>query len=697
MTIATTRPTRLAGGAPTPFRLWLGRDVPPTVPTAVDAGSLSFSIDGIDVRALRLGPHELISRVYVAVRDLDWNTVPGTVSGLEMRRSPRATTAMFDVAHEGAGIAYRWRGRIVAYDAGRVTYEMDGRAEAAFAYNKIGFCVLHPAWLAGALYRAVTPHGPVSGRLPALIAPQLIVDGLEVPMIEAFTSIEVELPWVTIATAFEGDLFETEDQRNWTDGSFKTYGTPLALGYPHQAVPGQRFHQVVRISAAAVEPAPAVGTSRAEGGRRSIGATVAPATVERRRPRPVALELVPDPGGRWPAIGLGTASGSSARSLRPRERRLLRALALDHLRLDVRLSDEGWRSRLTQALDDVDALGCRLEAALFASGETGGDLGDAAARLADRRIARVIALHEPTAGTATTPEPWLRLIVEAFPGGPARPPILTGTDGDFAELNRDRPAAGLADGLAYAANPQVHASDERSIVESVPTFGLTVETARTFAGSGPAWIAVSPITLRGRFNPAARPVGGPSPRESTEPPADPRQPSLFAAGWTLGVLASLVAAGADSATFYETTGPRGILGSVPVGPPPSPGIGQVYPVWFVLADLADRVGCAPVRVVPGAGPRICGLALHGPEQLRVLLANVTAVPTRVTLGPIPAPGARVRVLDADTSGRAIAAPQRYRRNGGERRDVGRGRLDLDLGPFAYAFIEARVPRPPPFP
>jgi len=28
-----------------------------------------------------------------------------------------------------------------------------------------------------------------------------------------------------------------EDQRNWTDASFKTYSTPLALGFPHRSGP----------------------------------------------------------------------------------------------------------------------------------------------------------------------------------------------------------------------------------------------------------------------------------------------------------------------------------------------------------------------------------------------------------------------------------------------------------------------------
>ncbi len=31
---------------------------------------------------------------------------------------------------------------------------------------------------------------------------------------------------------FEGDVFETEDQRNWTDASYKTYSTPLDQPYP---------------------------------------------------------------------------------------------------------------------------------------------------------------------------------------------------------------------------------------------------------------------------------------------------------------------------------------------------------------------------------------------------------------------------------------------------------------------------------
>lgn len=42
-------------------------------------------------------------------------------------------------------------------------------------------------------------------------------------------------------------MFETEDQRNWTDASFKTYGTPLDRPFPVAVSPGEEVHQRVRL------------------------------------------------------------------------------------------------------------------------------------------------------------------------------------------------------------------------------------------------------------------------------------------------------------------------------------------------------------------------------------------------------------------------------------------------------------------
>ena len=39
-----------------------------------------------------------------------------------------------------------------------------------------------------------------------------------------------------------------EDQRNWTDASFKTYGTPLELPFPVEVVSGTKIVQTVTLT-----------------------------------------------------------------------------------------------------------------------------------------------------------------------------------------------------------------------------------------------------------------------------------------------------------------------------------------------------------------------------------------------------------------------------------------------------------------
>mgnify|MGYP006195238293 CR=1 FL=1 len=42
-----------------------------------------------------------------------------------------------------------------------------------------------------------------------------------------------------------GDVFEMEDQRNWTDASYKTYVRPLALPWPYTLEAGTELEQAV--------------------------------------------------------------------------------------------------------------------------------------------------------------------------------------------------------------------------------------------------------------------------------------------------------------------------------------------------------------------------------------------------------------------------------------------------------------------
>jgi hypothetical protein len=96
-------------------------------------------------------------------------------------------------------------------------------------YSRIGFCVLHPyRETRGRPYRARTPDGDISGEFPHLIGPQRFEGGTYHPLFPSFDRLEIDLEaGGTVQFEFEGDLWEDEDQRNWTDASFKTYCSPI--------------------------------------------------------------------------------------------------------------------------------------------------------------------------------------------------------------------------------------------------------------------------------------------------------------------------------------------------------------------------------------------------------------------------------------------------------------------------------------
>ena len=267
------------------------------------AGRLELELDGADVRYLCHGEVELVRRIYVAVRDESWGTVPYVCSPLELDRGRDDFCARFACTAGGA-IAIEWTVTVEGLRTGGLRYSMQGEALGTFAYNRIGICVLHPpATTAGARYRA--SHS--AGRLPLRIGPQPVANGVAQALFEPFQELEVDLDSAGRLTfAFHGDDFEMEDQRNWTDASFKTYSTPLALGLPHSATPGRRFEQAVEVALADAPESPRA--------RRSAGLSI----------------VLGEPGTtRMPALGLalprvlpGQAGAGTPRRIASRARAL---------------------------------------------------------------------------------------------------------------------------------------------------------------------------------------------------------------------------------------------------------------------------------------------------------------------------------------------------------------------------------------
>jgi D-apionolactonase len=217
-----------------------------------------------------------------------------------------------------------------------------------------------------------------------------------------------------------------------------------------------------------------------------------------------------------------------------------------------------------------------------------------------------------------------------------------------------------------------------------------VRSARAFIGDRE--LAVGPITLKPPFNPNAT---GPEPKPAPgELPAavDARQTSLFAASWLVGSLNALGNADVDALTYFETTGWRGLIerrdhplrvGKFHSWP------SMVFPVYHVLADVAEFRDGAILLVSMDDGLRVQALALRDGDRMRVLLANMTGDPIEVTLHLPGAGGADVRQLD-DRSFTGAAADPRAFRESTQQVEFADSVAKVALPPFAVATLTANV-------
>jgi hypothetical protein len=650
------------------YERWYGRDEPPTARRLVRAGALSAEVEGPDLRYIRVADVEVVRRLYAAVRDRHWGTVPPTLSGVQLDDGGDSFCLRFDARHVDPplGVDFSWHGEVAGGADGTLAVTLMGEAHAAFEYNRIGWCVLHPAECAGRPFRARTDNGTLTGTLPLHIGPQLVVDGLPAPLFPSFDELEIGLQdgcWAHFE--LEGDRFEMEDQRNWTDASFKTYSTPLALGFPHRSRPGQGFRQVVKLRVA-------------NGARTS-------ARIRRRRDDGCVIEI----GGRAgniPPIGLGAAS--HGRPLSAREADLVAAVRPAHLRVDLDLAQPTWENTLTREAGTAEAIGAPLELAVFVGSRSAelARLADALQRVGGS-VARVLAFRpdEPTSSGATVA--LVRSELGETAGGA---PVYGGTNVLFTELNRFRPELDSPEGIAWPLNATVHASDDTSVVETPAMHGETVRSARAFCSTLP--LAVTPVTFNQRFNPFATGREAEPERGGLPSQVDRRQPSLLGAGWTLASAKHLAEAGVASLTYFETTGWRGVVESSDGSPAPArfrslPGM--AFPLYHVLADLGELRGAEILAAASSTPLAVEALAIRAGGRMALLLVNLTPAPQRCRIAGLPASSLAVRRLDEQTFGRASTEPAAFRAAPVplDRSDEA---LTLEVAPFAYLRIDTSL-------
>lgn len=612
-------------------------------PIALRAGRLTmiFEPDQAMLRYVRLGNHLVLQGISAPVRNQFWGTVPPAVDNVRLKQDNNGFTLDFDVTCRQREIDFSWHGKITGSAEEQIIFTFDGVARSEFLRNRIGFCVLHAAESAGARCTVETVSGgTVRGNFPKWIAPHQPFQNIRT------VSHEVA-PGVRAKVRMEGDTFEMEDQRNWTDASFKTYCTPLAIPYPVKVEEGTKISQRIELSLEGAEKL---------------------ADPPNTSPGEVLLEVT-TAVHRMPGIGLRVSS--QVETLTESELARLRELRLDHLRIDVWPAERSVGPKLRHAAEQAAQLDVKLVVGLHLSQSEspGQELQNLSAVLKEIRQPATWLLISANESQVRAARSFLTQT-----GQKGR--IGRGEDTNFTELNRNRPDPSTTDLVSYGLNPQIHAFDNTSMVETLAIQGETVRSAHQFLGERP--LLISPITLRPQ-------AVNQAPKDGELPPqVDPRQTSLFAAGWTIGSVKYLAEAGANNLTYYETVGWLGIMEAASGTPlpekfPSQPG--QVFPVYHVLKELGPLAGGKVYETISTNPLSVIGLFISKDKSDCMLVANLTSDHQNVKVSAVDREF-EIQRLDAQHPVFKASADVFPKRDSQQRRV-------LSLPPYGIVLLKAR--------
>ncbi|MFL6117559.1 MAG: hypothetical protein ACJ786_40335, partial [Catenulispora sp.] len=470
-------------------------------------GQWSAEVRGDEVADICFAGVPLLRAIRPVIRDRDWNTVPVRVEAME--HSPDGLTAMLAFRDDEVGFDGRLR---LLVDRDRLTVILEATSTQQSWTNRTGLVVLHRPDDAGSTVSVRHTDGTLeTGTWPVDISPhQPFHDVAGFRWIRDGVQAELSL---------DGEVFETEDQRNWTDASYKTYGTPLSRPFPVLHRPGDTIRQTATVSARVTE---------------QVGHTVAGAGVVR---------LTPTVVGSVPPIGLGAALFPPPH-LVPGPRRYAAVL------VELTADEQQWPELLTAAADQAAALDCGLDVRIVT------DRPEAVSRVVGLLGGRVIRIgaFDPT-GHISTAALW-QALRSAVQTSRIEAQLVGGTRAHFTELNRRRddiPAD--VDQLTFSLTPQMHASEVPHIVDSLTAQRTVALNAVRLADGRP--VHVGPITLTRRFNAVAT-TPPPDPAIDAQRATDPLLATRFAGAWTLGSIAALSVPGISSLCYFEAAGPRGI-------------------------------------------------------------------------------------------------------------------------------------------
>lgn len=571
--------------------------------TVVTAGELKALYENGFLRYISHGDTEIIRMINLTVRDHNWHTIVPEITSEKIESTADSFVIEYEARCREGVVDFHWKCIIRGNADSTITFNAEGKALNAFRRNRVGITVMHPIESCTGKGCVIThPDGTTqTEQFPVAIKPS-----------QPFFSI-CSMAWspaesIEATLNFEGEFFETEDQRNWLDASYKTYCTPLSIPFPVAVNAGDEVNQSLRLQ---------VNSH----GRKSVVST-----------KPLTFTLGGEKRFPFPKIGIPLSRRPHTDPIIDR----MKALQIDFLRVEVTVSDTGYADILQQAEEIVSKLGCQLEVVLFVNEKIPDEFVQHLLPLSKYLLELIVLPEKAKSADAILIRHVVPHLRKHFPDQK----IGSGTDAFFTELNRSRTPPEELDFLTFSVNPQVHAFDVRTMTENLPAHRYVVESCRKFAG-GKA-IHVGPVTLKMRANPNATSQVHEIEGSGALPPyVDSRQLSLYAAGWTMGSFKYLAENEVEAVTYYQTCGWAGL---VPHPDEPWPNEYAVpsrcvYPVYLLLQELLRHkkkfikplISSHPlvmdgIAFIDDAGKETILLANLTPEEqhIQFLLKNFTA-------------------------------------------------------------------------
>jgi hypothetical protein len=632
----------------------------PVVPRRVlAAGALAAELDAGNLRYIRLGGVEALRAISFIVRDRDWGTYLPSIDNLRIEEGEQGFAISYDAVCKDARQEFRYAARIVGTRDGTLRAEATGRAVTDFVTNRTGFVVLHPiAGVSGQPVEVLHVDGAVErARFPDLVDPMCPFQS-----IRALT--HTVLPGLGVTCRMEGDAFEMEDHRNWTDASYKTYVRPLALPWPYTIKAGETMTQSVTLTVSGTLPA-AVAAGRL----------------------PVRIE-VGEPAGTMPRIGLGVAPLHVETALAAADRIKPAGVQLLVCHIDPRDGHGAGEMAKFRALGEALGAELTLEAVLPCRdyrrelGELAAQAREAGARFAAVAVSPSVDLGSTLPGSKWPDAPPAAEIYAAARAAFPAAKLGGGMFSYFTELNRKRPPAELLDFVTHTSCPIVHAGDDESVMESLEALPALIASTREFSAGKPYW--VGPSTIGMRQNPyGSAPMENPGNGRLAMARIDPRQRGLLGAAWNLGYAAHMARGAVDTLTLSAPVGEYGIVHCpMPFAQPWFDEAGGVFPVYHVIAGLAAAAGRQSLATVSSAGRDVQAVAYRTAGATILWLANLTGVEHEIAVDGLSGGVGRMQILDETTFERCAAGPAGFAAT------IRQGPIDrATLAPYAVVRLE----------